>query len=369
MKKYFNVFIPIMVMLILVLQSPDIKAGNGEEVFESLRCSICHKVDKGRSNPSLKEIGKAYNGDESRLISYLKGESEAVVRKERAGVMKRYIDKTKALSREDMKSLAEYILDFGAPDQCNRENLEAKVNAYIDSLKKGDPSLMPLAPGAKYIENRKEIPFEEGIWQEPLVVDFHRSFIDTELCETYTEVISASGSHPYVIGIRLKIVEDGIAEVEALVTDKDDWLFNASTYLKYSPQEDWGILPAGMRSDRQTLIRAANAYFDIFKDPSAVDDVLWNIPCARLEGGIYSNPENKPDASCTGGPPLEGSVEITNRRFIVDLDKGTVVGLANFGDENGWPDSHIFRLENGRMRYIHTLTVCPDGCELPSSQE
>ena len=75
----------------------------------------------------------------------------------------------------------------------------------------------------------------------------------------------------------------------------------------------------------------------------------------------YSNPENKPDASCTGGPPLEGSVDIVNRRFIVDVDKGTVIGLANFGDENGWPDSHIFRIENGKLRYIHTLTVCPDG--------
>jgi len=44
---------------------------------------------------------------------------------------------------------------------------------------------------------------------------------------------------------------------------------------------------------------------------------------------------------------------------------GTVVGLANFGAENGWPDSHTFRLEGGKIRYVHTLTVCPDGCVLP----
>jgi hypothetical protein len=256
-----------------------------------------------------------------------------------------------------------------AQNPCTRGSLQAKVDAYIDSLKKGEPSLMPLAPGAKYIENRKETAFEEGVWQEPLVVDFHRSLLDTELCETYTEIISASGSHPYVIGTRLKITGDTIAEVEALVTDKDDWLFNSSNYLKYSSQENWSILPPEMRSDRQTLIRVANAYFDVFKDPSSANEVPWNIPCARLEGGIYTNPENKPDASCTEGPPLEGSVEITNRRFIVDVDMGTVVGLANFGDENGWPDSHIFRLENGKVRYVHTLTVCPNGCVLPSSQE
>ena len=256
-----------------------------------------------------------------------------------------------------------------AQNPCTREALQAKVDAYIDSLKKGDSSLMPLAPGAKYIENRKETSFKEGVWQESLVIDFHRSLLDTKLCETYTEIISASGSHPYVIGSRLKITGDAIAEVEALVTDEDDWLFNASNYLKYSSRENWSILPPEMRSDRQTLIRVANAYFDVFKDFSSTNEIPWNIPCARLEGGMYTNPENKPDASCTEGPPLEGSVEITNRRFIVDVDMGTVVGLANFGDENGWPDSHIFRLEDGKMRFIHTLTVCPDGCEFPSPQE
>ena len=40
-----------------------------------------------------------------------------------------------------------------------RESLQAKVDAYIDALKKGEPSIMPLAPGAKYIENRNETAF------------------------------------------------------------------------------------------------------------------------------------------------------------------------------------------------------------------
>ena len=258
------------------------------------------------------------------------------------------------------------------PDEkigCARADLQDQTDRYVNALKKGDASLMPLLPDAKYIENRKEILFEGGIWQNPLNIDFHRSILDTEACETFTEIINATGSHPYVIGTRLKVLGNKIAEIEALVTDKDDWLFNADNYLKYSSQEKWNILPATVRTDRQTLIKAANTYFDVFKDSSSANDVPWNIPCARLEGGIYTNPNNEPDASCTGGPPLEGSIDITNRRFIVDLDMGTVVGLANFGDENGWPDSHMFRLENGKVRYVHTLTVCPNGCELPSPNE
>lgn len=274
-----------------------------------------------------------------------------------------------ALLCSAMSLRAETALLTAAKTGCTRAGLQGTADKYLDALKKGTPSLMPLASGAKYIENRKEIPFGQGIWQKPLDIDLHRSLLDVETCETFTEIINAGGSHPYVIGTRLKILDNKISEVESLVTDQNDWLFNAANYLKYSSQEKWDILPAAQRSDRQALIKAANAYFDVFANPSSSSNVPWGIPCARLEGGAYTNPKGDPKASCTGGPPLEGSVKIVNRRFIVDLDMGTVVGFVDFGAENGWPDTHTFRLENGKVRYVHTLTVCPNGCELPAPKE
>jgi hypothetical protein len=242
---------------------------------------------------------------------------------------------------------------------CTRSRLQETVDAYLNALSKGTPSILPLGTPSRYIENRKEILFGQGIWQKPFSIDFSRSLLDVETCQTFTEIISANSSHPYVLGTRLQVQDGGISEVETLVTDKDDWLFNAANYLKYSSQEKWGMLPPEQRRDRQTLIRAANAYFDVFTNPDSSPNVPWGIPCERLEGGAYTNPKGEPNPSCTGGPPLKGSgVQITNRRFIVDLDMGTVVGLMNFGGEDGLPDSHIFRLENGKIRYVHTLTVC-----------
>jgi hypothetical protein len=252
---------------------------------------------------------------------------------------------------------------------CTRANLQSAVDKYIDALKKGTPSFMPLAAGAKYIENKKTIPFGQGVWQTALNIDFHRSLFDVQSCESFTEIIDANSSHQHVLGTRLKVSGNKISEVESLVTDKDDWLFNAGNYLKYSSQEKWNILDPAQRTDRETLLKAANAYFDVFADRTAVERVPWNVPCARLEGGAYTNPNGDPKAICTGGPPLEGTLKITNRRFIVDLDMGTVVGLADFGEKDGWPDSHMFRLENGKVRYVHTLTVCPNGCALPAPKE
>jgi len=245
---------------------------------------------------------------------------------------------------------------------CTRASLENITNQYLDALKQGKPSLMPLASQAKYIESRKDTPIGQGIWKEPLSIDFSRSLFDVDICESFSEIIHANGSHPYVIGTRLKVEDGKIAEIESLVSDENDWLFDANAYLKYSSTEKWDIIPPDKRSDRQTLIKVASDYFDIFQDYSAFDKVPWGIPCVRIEGGAYTNPKNEPNPSCTLGVPKGGGVPMTNRRYIVDLDMGAVVGQVDFGGAKGLPDAHTFRLENGKLRYVHVITLCPNGC-------
>jgi hypothetical protein len=245
---------------------------------------------------------------------------------------------------------------------CSRASLQAIADTYVEALKKGNPSLMPLASQVKYIERRKEVPLGQGIWKAPVVVDFYRTLVDVDICETFTEVISAKNTPQYVTGTRLKVVDGRISEIESLVSDKNDWLFNADNYLKYSSTENWDIIPPEKRSDRQTLIKVASDYFDIFTDYSAFPKVPWGIPCVRIEGGAYTNPNNDPNPSCTAGVPKGGGVPMTNRRYLVDLDMGTVVGQVDFGGEKGLWDAHTFRLENGKLRYVHVITLCPNGC-------
>jgi hypothetical protein len=36
---------------------------------------------------------------------------------------------------------------------------------------------------------------------------------------------------------------------------------------------------------------------------------------------------------------------------------GVVNVFCRFGNDSGMPDSHLFRLVNGRYRYIHTISV------------
>jgi len=86
-------------------------ADEGETIFKSQGCMLCHKKESSsKVNPSLTEISHAYQGKEEQLIKYLKGESEAIVRPEKANLMKRQIKKTKKLSEADLKALVDFIL-------------------------------------------------------------------------------------------------------------------------------------------------------------------------------------------------------------------------------------------------------------------
>lgn len=136
------------------------------------------------------------------------------------------------------------------------------------------------------------------------------------------------------------------------------WLFNADAYLKYSAAENWEPISAEKRTARGALVAAANAYLDAFLE-KRTDLVPWGYPCVRVEGGAYTG-KGSPADTCESGVP--GGVNIVNRRFVVDELLGTVSVYCTFGagggpnGGSGAPDSHLFRIENGKLRYVHTLT-------------
>ena len=239
---------------------------------------------------------------------------------------------------------------------CTRDGLQAATNLYLDAQTKGDPSGLPLATSLDYIENMQTIDIKTGVIQKPMKIDFHRTLIDPVTCQTFTEIIVTDKTHPYVLGTRLRVNHDKIVEIESMVTQQGDWLFNADNYEKWSPNEDWSEIPPDQRDTRETLVAAANAYFDAFLEKK-LDLVPWGEPCNRTEGGAHTG-KGAPDDSCTVGVPA--GVNIVARRFIVDPTIGAVVGFCTFG-VGGIPDSHLFRLNHGKLRYVHTLTHVPAG--------
>ena len=94
-----------------LLLSAVISADEGDSIFKSNSCGACHKPETSSAGrPSLKDIFQAYHGKDKQLDTYFRGESEPIITPAKARTMKRYIEKTKALSDPDRKSLVDYIL-------------------------------------------------------------------------------------------------------------------------------------------------------------------------------------------------------------------------------------------------------------------
>jgi hypothetical protein len=240
---------------------------------------------------------------------------------------------------------------------CSRDGLRRAVDLYLAAQGSGDVSKLPLARGLGYVENMVRVDVANGLITTPMSIDHHRSLLDPATCQSFTEVIVTDKAKPYVLGTRLRVNRDTIAEIEILWTTTGYWLFNADAYLKWSSSESWGTIPAGRRDSRDTLVAAANAYLDAFLEGKK-DLVPWGYPCNRTEGGAHTG-NGSPTDSCDVGVP--SGVNISNRRFIVDETIGSVAVFCTFGagspgGGSGAPDTHLFRVENGTLRYVHTLT-------------
>ena len=82
----------------------------GQGIFETNGCSMCHKPDMETVGPSLKQISMYYSGKENTLLSYLKGETGAIIYPERAGVMKPQLIKIRNLYEDETRALARYLI-------------------------------------------------------------------------------------------------------------------------------------------------------------------------------------------------------------------------------------------------------------------
>ena len=250
------------------------------------------------------------------------------------------------------------MISFSADNvSATRGGLQHAVDLYIAAQTKGDISALPLGTMFSYKENMAPMDIKKGLINQPMKIDFHRSLLDTYSGQTFTEVIVTDKENPYVIGTRMRVNHDKIAEIEILWTKPGYWLFDADAYLKYSSSENWDPVSQDKRDTRGTLVAAANAYLDAFLE-GKIDLVPWGFPCVRVEGGAYTG-KGSPSDSCEVGVP--SGLNITNRYFIVDEVINSVVAFCTFGidtpeGQRGAPDSHLFRVENGTLRYVHTLT-------------
>lgn len=82
----------------------------GETIFNGKgTCVSCHKVDEKLIGPSLKDIAKIYKDKNASMVSFLKGEGEAIVDPSQFALMQANLELTKTFSDEELKALEAYV--------------------------------------------------------------------------------------------------------------------------------------------------------------------------------------------------------------------------------------------------------------------
>jgi len=248
---------------------------------------------------------------------------------------------------------------FAQGGGCAREDLQDRESEYLAAQAMADPTQMHMNLWVNYNEQMEDATMSGGLMAKPLKIDFKRVLYDTTSCTLFFEEVVTDPARPMVIGTILQTAGgNAVTGMQVVWTDKaNGWLFNPANTKKYSEAENWSPIPAADRDSRQTLQAAADAYLDLFHDKNA--KVPWGTPCARLEGGAYTSKAQpgslNPDDSCNVGVPT--GVPIVDRTYVIDPELGAVSVLSHFGSAQE-PDFHTFRVEHGKIKYVHTITAC-----------
>jgi hypothetical protein len=276
------------------------------------------------------------------------------------------------------------IVSANAQTACTRDGLKGIIGQYFTALEERNPSSLPLAAKVKFTENGVEMPVGEGLWKTAGKVLLKWDLLDTNKCGTHSTVVieekytapktaepapkspfaglsakpPADGTiRPILYGARLKIENQQITEIETFVARETEFAFNAATVLEHKDQDWESIIPEEQRSSRLAMIAAADDYFDMFVETPKVRTPFTEV-CDRWENGFHTT---------RGGGQMGGvmmtahdcspkGLVITNhgpRRFLVDLEAGTVVAYVHFA--SSLPDFHVFRMRNGKVDLIQSV--------------
>ncbi len=271
---------------------------------------------------------------------------------------------------------------------CSRQNLKALVDKYFVALEAHDPSGLPLASDVKYTENGVDLAVGKGFWQTAGKTLLRRDLIDTQTCGTHSNVVieekfdpatvgqpmSLPGvktkpmpeegtPRPILFGVRLKVENEKISEIETIIARESEFAFNAEGQLA-TKEQDWeSILPIEERSSRLAMIAAANDYFDMFAAEPSVHAPFAGI-CDRWENGLQTTLSGMVTLEGEDGEAAEMQAHdcspkglvITNhgpRRFLVDVEAGIVVAFVHFA--SGLPDFHVFKMRKGKVELINAV--------------
>ncbi|OTA98414.1 hypothetical protein M426DRAFT_69864 [Hypoxylon sp. CI-4A] len=261
-----------------------------------------------------------------------------------------------------------FLPTVAAQAECNRTYIQEFSDAYVAAHEAGSLSnLENIAESFAYLENNKTAEITTGILSKALAIAHRHTIVDEVDCASFTELIvtrdAAGEPAPYVIGTQIRHSPEDLSVylIDLIVSTTGSWLFNSSRTLEYASKENWTAIDDDKLDSREALKSAADAYLDMWSNATSEDAVPWGTPCVRLEGSVYTGSGLPTDSCKVGIPSNHNQAPNSGRRYVIDPTYGSISVLCVFEHLSMAPDSHEFRMENGKLRYIHTITIARSG--------
>jgi hypothetical protein len=237
---------------------------------------------------------------------------------------------------------------------CTRDLLRSAITAYFTALAAHSASTLPLADNVKFTENGKVMTLGDGLWKTAGALKYSQSALDVEICSSATHAVVPDGSMDIPVALRLRLVNQKIAEIETIAVRPGDYKLGTTTYasntgaiVAANNTLMWESVPSGARNTRAELIAWIDKYFRMF--PRGVCNTVSS--CKRLENGGGSFNCSDASTSCAAGAP-SGTPAMLPRILLADPDTGIGVGMTMF---MGNTDMHMFKMYGGQVYAVHAI--------------
>jgi hypothetical protein len=283
-----------------------------------------------------------------------------------------------------------------AQEACDRACLRTMLDQYLNAVIKHDPAAAPLVVGFRQTENAINVRPGNGVWKTVTSLGaVQRRYLDPVSGQAaYYGSVEESGGTA-IVTVRVRVEGRRLTEAEWYLARADDPGLNGPRqpgrppanlhnpdYLSKNPPPD-RVVPVNQRSDRATLVRIVNSYFDAIT--SHDNSVAMTHPgCGRVENGSPAPagrflPPNAPANPPAGqaAPPANAnndcvsglanfnlSMVVARRIPVVDEEAQVALGYAVFIRRPGSPTprnvfSEWFVIDEAKIRTIYTAMFYP----------
>ena len=196
-----------------------------------------------------------------------------------------------------LAAMAGWPASAAAQAACDRACLRTMLDQYLSAVVKHDPAAAPLVVGFRQTENAINVRPGNGVWKTVTGLGkVQRRYFDAVTGQAAYYGTVEEGSETAVVTLRVRVENRRLTEAEWFLARPNDPGLNGPRrqggppanlhnpeYLAANPPPD-RVVPRNQRSDRDTLIRIVDSYFDAITSHDG-SVALTHQGCGRVENG------------------------------------------------------------------------------------